>query len=328
MAVLRAGGGEVSRTSEEAVTLAFVLLVVTVLCAYAIELVFALRRRFGPPRPPPTRARLWWRRIVLVLGTVGTACIVYGFTVEPTWVEVTRHRVALSRWPAGAPTVRIVHLSDLHVDATPGNEEDVPDLVAAENPDLVAFTGDSLNALAGRDRCLRCLARLAKIAPVYAVQGNWDVVQFDGVRVLEDAPVRLLDRSFAEVEVRGVRLVLAGLRFGRDDEVPAFLATLPRDRPVVFLHHTPDPILELADGGVDLVLAGHTHGGQVRLPGYGALLTLARHGKRFEAGLYREQDTWLYVTRGIGMEGSPAPRVRFLCRPEVTVIDLVPEGTR
>jgi predicted MPP superfamily phosphohydrolase len=251
---------------------------------------------------------------------------VYGFAVEPTWVEVTRHRLPLPRWPAGAPTVRILHVSDLHVDAAPGNEEALPDLVAAERPDLIAFTGDSLNALAGRDRCLRCLARLARIAPVYAVQGNWDVVQFDGVRVLEDAAVHLLDGTFAEVEVRGVRFVVAGLRFGRDADVPGFVAMLPRDRPVVFLHHTPDPVLELADGGVDLVLAGHTHGGQVRLPGYGALLTLARHGKRFEAGLYRERGTWLYVTRGLGMEGGPAPRVRFLCRPEVTVLDLAPPG--
>lgn len=311
------------RASEEAATLTFALLVVTVLSAYAIEIVFALRRRFGGPHPPPTRVRRWWRRIVLVLGTVGTTCIAYGFAAEPTWIEVTHHRLALARWPAGAPAVRIVHVSDLHVEASPGNEEDLPDLVAAERPDLIAFTGDSLNVLAGRDRCLRCLARLARIAPVYAVQGNWDVVQFEGVRVLEDAAVHLLDGTFAEVEVRGVRLVLAGLRFGRDPEVPAFLATLPRDRPVVFLHHTPDPILELADGGVDLVLAGHTHGGQVRLPAYGALLTLTRHGKRFEAGPYRVKDTWLYITRGIGMEGGPAPRVRFLCRPEVTVIDLV-----
>jgi uncharacterized protein len=309
---------------EKAVTGAFVLLVLTVLLAYAVEVVQVVRRGLGRSSAPSTRWRRWWRRGVLVLGTVGTGCVVYGFTIEPTWIEVTHARVALRRLPAGSPAIRLVHVSDLHVDVSPGNEEDLPDLVAAEHPDLVVFTGDSLNASAGRDRFLACIARLARIAPVYAVKGNWDVIQFRGERVLEDAAVRLLDGDYAEVEVKGVRLVVAGMRYGRDVEVPGFLAWLPKDRPVLFLHHTPDAILDLAEGGVDLVLAGHTHGGQVRLPGYGALLTLARHGKRFEAGLYRVKDTWLYVTRGLGMEGGLAPRVRFLCRPEVTVLDLVP----
>ena len=75
--------------------------------------------------------------------------------------------------------------------------------------------------------------------------------------------------------------------------------------------------------GVDLQLSGHTHGGQVRLPLYGALLTLSAMGKRFEAGLYRLGEMALYVNRGLGMEGGAAPRVRFLCRPEITVFDLL-----
>jgi predicted MPP superfamily phosphohydrolase len=312
-------------SSEWLVTGLFLLLVGTIFLAYLVEVFVAVRRRIsGSPAGPEGRLRRWWRRGVLALGTLGAACTVYGWTIEPTWIEVTRHEVALGRLPPGSARVRLVHVSDLHVDVSPGNEEALPDLVAAEHPDLIAFTGDSLNVAAGRERFLRCIARLADVAPVYAVKGNWDVIQMRDVRVLEDSRARLLDDEVAEVEVRGVRLALAGLPYGRDREVGALLARAPRDRPLVFLHHTPDPILELAGRRVDLVLAGHTHGGQVRLPFYGALLTLARHGKRFEAGLYRVEDTWLYVNRGLGMEGGAAPRVRFLCRPEVTVIDLVP----
>ena len=312
------------RQSEWVVTGLFLLLVGTIFLAYLVEIAAAIHRRFTGRATPAGPLRRWWRRSVLVLGSLGTVCVVYGWTVEPTWVEVTRHELTLARLPPGSPRVRLVHVSDLHVDSSPGNEEDLPDLVAAERPDLIAFTGDSLNALEGRERFLRCIARLADIAPVFAVQGNWDVIQFRGVRVLEDSRARLLDDEIVDVEVRGVRLSLAGLRYGRDQDAGRLLARAPSDRPVLFLHHTPDPILDLAGRGVDLVLAGHTHGGQVRLPLYGALLTLARHGKRFEAGLYRVKDTWLHVNRGLGMEGGKAPRVRFLCRPEVTVIDLVP----
>ena len=73
----------------------------------------------------------------------------------------------------------------------------------------------------------------------------------------------------------------------------------------VMLYHYGDAVEELATpGNVDLLLAGHTHGGQVALPFYGALVTFARFGKRYEGGLYRVRDTWLYVNRGIGMEGG------------------------
>ena len=92
------------------------------------------------------------------------------------------------------------------------------------------------------------------------------------------------------------------------------------------LSHRPDPILEVAaTGRADVQLSGHTHGGQVALPWYGAVVTLARHGKRFESGLHRVDSTPLYVSRGTGMEGRAAPRIRFLSRPEIAVIEIRPE---
>jgi hypothetical protein len=74
--------------------------------------------------------------------------------------------------------------------------------------------------------------------------------------------------------------------------------------------------------GINLYLCGHTHGGQVRLPFYGAVVTASTLGKRFEMGYYRLQDTHLYVSRGIGFEGMGAPRVRFLCPPEITLVSI------
>jgi predicted MPP superfamily phosphohydrolase len=73
---------------------------------------------------------------------------------------------------------------------------------------------------------------------------------------------------------------------------------------------------------VDLYLAGHTHGGQIRLPLFGAVFTASAYGKRYEQGHYSVGDTTLYVSRGIGMEGMGAPRARFLCPPEIVVVNL------
>lgn len=88
------------------------------------------------------------------------------------------------------------------------------------------------------------------------------------------------------------------------------------------MYHSPDLVEDLPPNAVDLYVAGHTHGGQVALPFYGALVTLSRFGKKYEAGLYHVGDTTLYVNRGIGMEGGPAPRVRFCARPEITVFEI------
>jgi hypothetical protein len=88
----------------------------------------------------------------------------------------------------------------------------------------------------------------------------------------------------------------------------------------------PDLLPEAAALGIDLVLSGHTHGGQWRLPGFGALLTNSRYGKRYEAGHYVQAGTHLYVSRGLGMEGFGTPRARFFCPPEVVALTLLPPG--
>jgi predicted MPP superfamily phosphohydrolase len=100
------------------------------------------------------------------------------------------------------------------------------------------------------------------------------------------------------------------------------VSTSPNHKPSVLLYHAPDLMPEAARHGIDLYLCGHTHGGQVRLPGFGAILTSSQLGKRYEMGLYREGQTSMYVSRGVGLEGLSAPRVRFLAPPEITLITL------
>ena len=92
---------------------------------------------------------------------------------------------------------------------------------------------------------------------------------------------------------------------------------------MILPHHSPDYIEEASRAGFDPYFAGHTHGGQVRIPGYGAILVLSKYGKRYEAGLYSRDRTWMYVNRGLGLESGWSPRVRLFCRPEVTVLEVV-----
>jgi predicted MPP superfamily phosphohydrolase len=90
----------------------------------------------------------------------------------------------------------------------------------------------------------------------------------------------------------------------------------------LLLYHSPDLIEEAARQQIDLYLAGHTHGGQIRLPFYGALFTRSEHGRQYVSGLFERDGTTAYVSRGLGLEGSAMPRARFLCRPEIVSFEL------
>lgn len=311
--------------------LLFVCAVAAVYVLAACALVRAVLRRFGRVGPP-TRVTLIAERGALVLAAIGLACFAYGYFVEPYWPEVTHVRVESPKLKGAQRPVRVVHISDLHCDSKTRLEERLPGIIAAEHPDLIVFTGDSANSREGLPVLRKLLPRLAAIAPTYAVRGNWDTYWrrdelFGGTGVVE------LNKNAARLNVAGTSIWIAGAPFGSLVEPPdsvrggieTALKDVTPDAFTLFLYHTPDAILEAAETErVDLYCAGHTHGGQVALPLYGALVTLSKFGKKYESGLYREGRTWLYVTRGIGMEGDPAPRVRFFARPEVTVIELAP----
>ena len=311
--------------SEKLAVLLFLGTVATLYVAAGGMLVRAAWARLTRRPRQLSRGHRWARRIVFGLAGAGLLCMAYGRFVEPRWLEVTRVRIESARLAGAKRPMRIVHLSDLHCDDRAGLEERLPDVVAGLRPDVIVFTGDAANNREGMERFRRCMARLAAIAPTLAVRGNWDG-EGDEIGGLFGGPgATELDGEGMMVVVAGTEVWFAGAALGRAGAIDAALDAAPKGACKVLLYHYPDPILEVAArGDVDLQLSGHTHGGQVALPWYGALVTLSRHGKRFEHGLYTVGDTRLYVSRGIGMEGGPTLRVRFCARPEVTLIELVP----
>jgi predicted MPP superfamily phosphohydrolase len=144
---------------------------------------------------------------------------------------------------------------------------------------------------------------------------------FDGL------DITVLHDEVQHLDVNGSELYLIGISYldrRRDREVlPQLMQQLPEDAYSLLLYHTPDMIEVASAENVDLYLAGHTHGGQIRLPLYGAIITASAFGKQYEQGRYTVGDTTLHVSRGIGMEGQGAPRARFLCPPEIIVVDLM-----
>ena len=132
------------------------------------------------------------------------------------------------------------------------------------------------------------------------------------------------DHETLKLQKNGETIYISGIRFDYPFDLKALLKDVPDSNFSILLYHTADFVEELENLNVDLYLSGHTHGGQVRLPFFGALTTLSKFGKKYEMGMYNIGKTRLYINRGIGLEGGSAPQVRFLARPEITVFDIEP----
>jgi len=254
----------------------------------------------------------------------------YSFFVEPS--KITETHIEIQAAGLSAP-VRIVQLSDIHVERISRREEQLPELIDKLDPDMIVMTGDFVNKSYQNDlNTQKILIALFNQfhAPlgIYAVNGNVDSIS--ALRGLfAGTNVRLLENETVRFQDLGDHFILIGINDSNweyDEYIlEKTMAELNNNDFTVLLYHSPDIIYAASDLGVDLYLAGHTHGGQVRLPFYGALYANSRYWKEFEMGRYQVGNTILYVNRGIGFSGGFTPRLRFLAPPEVTVIDLVPE---
>jgi predicted MPP superfamily phosphohydrolase len=268
-----------------------------------------------------------WTFMVFSVLFLGAA--LYGFLYEPFHITVSRFEMKAKGL---SKPVRIVQLSDIHVERTTQREKQIPGIVAGLNPDMIVMTGDFLNeSYAGDDIAAEDLGDLIKQlhapAGIYAVNGNteepWMMPMY-----FKNLDVRIVNNEVLRIPQFGDHFALVGVNFvnlTKDESVLKNLMTqVKEDDFSVLLYHKPDLVYAARDLKIDLYLAGHTHGGQVRVPIYGAIFPNSRYGKTFEMGLYHLDDMTLFVSRGLGFTGGPAPRIRFLAPPEIVVIDLVP----
>ena len=150
-------------------------------------------------------------------------------------------------------------------------------------------------------------------------------------RLVEGTGVVWLEQEAVTVDVRGQPVTLVGVACSHRHELDVArlvqaMETVPVDAFTLLLYHSPDLIREAAEFQVDLYFGGHTHGGQLCLPFYGAIVTNSMYGRQYASGLFEVGDTRMYISRGLGFEGGGLPRARFLCRPEIVSVEL--EGTK
>lgn len=251
---------------------------------------------------------------------------------EAQRLHLTRVEVPVPHLPEALDGIEIIHLSDLHLTSYGPYEQDLLRALRPLPARVVVITGDYLGGPGGAQALIPLLMEIGRDRIMLGVLGNHDyrppVNTAALARDLARAGVRLLVNDAAVVVERGHRLRFVGVddpHTGRADVEKAMAALPPplgdQPEPVVVLAHSPDVFPDAERAGADLILAGHTHGGQVCLPGGFPLLTNTRRvGRRFARGLVDVGETPMFVTRGIG---TSAIRLRLFCPPEIAVVRLV-----
>lgn len=275
-----------------------------------------------------------------MLGTLGVTssaalAALYARFVEPYWSQVVDVRMDIQNLPPALKGMTIVQISDLHV----GIRADADylrgqiDVCNALRPDLIVITGDILHEGCRRylDRAAELLCKLRARRGVFVALGNHDYFEYcrrpghqhsrstyiadEVTAALRSAGMDVLRNESRRIRMNGAVMQIVGF----EDLLSSFflpdaaMKNVDETLPAIGLSHNPDTMVRLQHQPLDWVLAGHTHGGQVRFPLLGAPV-LPLNATRYDAGVFRVNDRRLYVNRGLGY----LMPIRFLCRPEIT----------
>jgi len=275
------------------------------------------------------RLRRWFRISLLVVLLAGGASAIWAFFIEPNRLVVNHDAITIDSWPKELSGLRIAMIGDVHTDTRYINEaklQKIVDLTNAQNPDVIVLLGDYVQG--GRNNPSRVEPEVTALylktlkAPlgVYVILGNHDW-WYNGEKVrhaFENEGLPVIDDEVKELNWRGKSFWLAGLAdlWTRPQQVTATIDKAPAGATIIALTHNPD-VFPTVPQTVPLLLAAHTHGGQVNIPLVGTPIVPSRFGSKYTAGHICENGHHMYVTTGIG---TSIMRVRFRVPPEIMIL--------
>lgn len=276
-------------------------------------------------------ARRKFKKLFLVLTFLIslTVLIWYSFIFEPNNIQIERISIAIENLPEEFEGTKIVHLTDFHSKNFGEREKRVLEILEDLDPDLVFITGDFIDhTTKDINSCQKFWRELGSRyqGRIFGVLGNheyWiDHIDADSIKnLLEESGIVILSNENEKISRDDEYIYLIGVDdpdTGRDD-LPKAMINVEKNIPKILLAHSPDIIDNLQGEKVDLILVGHTHGGQVVIPFVKPFWVPTKNRGKYASGLFRVNGTNLYVNRGIGMASL---QVRFNCSPEITVIEL------
>lgn len=295
-------------------------------------------RSFGPAKPTVLLLAVFRLPFAflplpaaLILQSIGTLLVIYAFWIEPHRLTVTHQKLISPRLPPGF-SLRVLHLGDMHVERITSREKQLVQQIQTLKPDLILFSGDVLNLSYVEDplaieHARQIITEWKAPLGVFGISGS-EAVDLAHIfpNLIAGLPLRWLQNETICLEKDQVPFTVTGVTCSHRPFLDAPILALLAEKAIkdfsILLYHSPDLAPNAALMGFDLQLSGHTHGGQVCLPFYGPPFTASLYGRRFRSGKYLLRNMILYITRGIGLEGKAAPRVRFLCPPEIILWEI------
>ena len=312
-------------------TVAFVV-AISILLGLLLFLIGEVRRSPGPKewgRTPrwAKRLRVSLAAIIVIIGLL----VFWGYLIEPGRLVIKHQMIQIANWPSELNGLKVAVLSDIHVDNWFITEKKVRTIVERTNelqPELIVILGDYMsgNGMVREEVDPQVWAPILKDLKAsfgtYSVLGNHDW-WYDGKKVrheLEQNGIKVLDNEVMQINARNRSLWLVGLSdlWTRPQRINETVEKVPQGEPIIALAHNPDIFPRLPQH-VPLLLAGHTHGGQVRFPFIGAVVQSTDMGERYERGHLFENNHHLFVTTGIGTSILP---VRFGVTPEIVLLTI------
>jgi predicted MPP superfamily phosphohydrolase len=274
--------------------------------------------------------------LLISAGLGAAGLLFYMFFVEPFKLSVEQVNIGIKNLPPTLDGFVICHISDAHFTNLGPLELKLIESLSQVNPHICVLTGDMVDRAEGFEVLRQVFGNVNPPFGIYAVPGNGEVrlgIPFDELRSrLCDIGITLLRNSHVDLLIDGVNLSIIGVDdpFNGFDDLDTAMANLPSEGFRLLLAHSPDVFAQLLDRKIDLVLAGHTHGGQVCFPFIGPLWLHCRYNfglsngyfgpdKLSRAVRHNISDCHLYVSRGVG---SGSLRPRLLCSPELAIIRL------
>ena len=271
----------------------------------------------------PLRSRAAW----VGAATLVAGAVAYARWIEPRWLQLRRRTIHLRTLPPELEGLRVGILTDLHAgdEAQYAVVRRAVRMLMAERPDLIALTGDfAADDAPGFAEVFAALDGLSAPLGIFAVPGNHDYTV--GIEAWRDAMERHptfedLTNRHRIIDLGGVRLCVAGVDDFYEGRPKLRLPPSDEREFTLLLAHSPDEAerCRRAHDAVGLIVSGHTHGGQIRLPFLPAPVNSAERGDLYEEGLRRRPWTQVYTSRGLGTVHLP---LRFFARPEVSVLEL------
>ena len=280
----------------------------------------------SPAGPKQISRRRFLKYTGLIAGTAAAGAALDAFVIEPHWFEVTQPTISIANLPPAWDGVRIAHITDIHIgrNSSLDHARQIVDMCNDLKPDIIALTGDYVSrADAITDALVEVLRDLRAKIGKFAVLGNHDywTNAHRVVASLESAGIPMLTNTHRILSRNGEKLCIAGVDdlFSQNTDASKALSGVDPKLCRIMLCHNPDYAEMLpTQPRVDLMLSGHTHGGQVQLPLIGPLILPIEH-KKYAQGLVDGPRCPVFISRGLGMVSFP---VRFNCRPELPLITL------